>query len=192
MRRFRFFWLMIVALAVTALCLAQDSSSQGQQTQPQNPPQDQQQQNPQNPPSDQGKKDKKKKDKKDKGQDLVNADVFSDAVANNVLNDVRDGLEGHTQRLMLSAFDQDKMSGYLSFEDQIEAFFQKYSEFRIYFRIVQSSVEGSKGLVLVDCQLEETPRSGTPVRRNSQLRFEMERGKKGWKIVDFNPRGFFS
>jgi hypothetical protein len=148
----------------------------------------------QQPPPDQSK-DKKKKDKKDKGsQDVVNTEVFSTAVANNVLNDLRDGLEGHTQRLMLSAFDADKMDGYLQFEDQIEAFFNKYTSFSVYFRIAQSATDGPKGIVLVDIQLEEIPRVATspPIRKNGQMRFELERGKKGWKIVDFSPRNFFS
>lgn len=153
------------------------------------------QQQQQQPDQSKDKKKKKDKDKKDKGpQDVYNTEVFSTAVANNVLNDLRDGLEGHTPRLMLSAFDADKMDGYLEFEDQIEAFFNRYQAFSVYFRIAQSSTEGPKGIVLVDIQLEEIPRGATapPQRKNGQIRFELERGKKGWKIVDFNPRNFFS
>ena len=164
-----------------------DSSSQ-QPSPQQQPPQ--QQPSPQQQPT----PEKKKKDKKDKGsQDVMNAEVFSTAVANSVLNDLRDGLEGHTQRLMLSAFDADKMDGYLEFEDQIEAFFNKYIAFTVWFRIAQTSIDGPKGIVLVDIQLEENPRGAAPpVRKNGQMRFELERGKKGWKIVDFSPRNFFS
>jgi hypothetical protein len=142
------------------------------------------------------KKDKKKK--KDKGsQDVMNTEVFSDDVARNVLNDIRDGLEGHSERLMLSAFDADKMDGYLTFEDQIQAMFQRYSEFRVHFRLSQATTEGPKGVILVDFEMEEVPNSTSganvvPQRRNSQVRFELERGKKGWKVVDFSPRGFFS
>ncbi|MFZ3214033.1 MAG: hypothetical protein WA188_21195 [Terriglobales bacterium] len=163
-----------------------DSSGQQQQQQPPPP-----QQQPPPPPPDQSKK---KKDKKDKGsQDPVNTEVFSTAAANSVLNDLRDGLEGHTQRLMLSAFDADKMDGYLQFEDQIEAFFNKYTSFTVYFRIAQTATDGPKGIVLVDIQLEENPRGAAPpVRKSGQMRFELERGKKGWKIVDFSPRNFFS
>ncbi|MGZ4822671.1 MAG: hypothetical protein ACXVZM_13790 [Terriglobales bacterium] len=135
-------------------------------------------------------KDKKKKKDKNKPQDVA---IFSQAVANSVLSDLRDGLEGHSQRLVLSAFDQDKMDGYLTFEDQIEAMMQRYDSFRVHFNITQSTIEGPKGVVLVDWQMEEIPRTGgVPIRRNGQVKFEMERGRKGWKIVDFNPRGFFS
>jgi Ni/Co efflux regulator RcnB len=177
-----------ILFAFFSLSFAQyeQSSSSGQQEQPKKD-------------QDQSKKDKdkdkkdKKKDKKTKGEDLYDSAVFSQAVANNILNDLRDGLEGHSQRLLLSAFDQDKMDGYLSFEDQIEALMQRYDSFRVHYRITQSTIEGAKGVVLVDFEMEEIPRSGgAPLRRNGQLKFEMERGRKGWKIVDFNPRGFFS
>lgn len=139
-------------------------------------------------------KDKDKKKKKSKPQDVLNTDVFNDDVARYVLGEVRDGLEGHLQRLMLSAFDDDNMPGYLSFEDQIEAMFNRYSEFRVHFRILQTTVEGPKGVVLVDFQLEQVPRdaNSNPQRKSSQIRFELERGRKGWRIVDISPRGFFS
>ena len=144
---------------------------------------------------DKAKKDKKKK-KKDKGSvdDVTAPTIFSDAVAQSVLQQLTDGLEGHSDRLMLSAFDDNKMDGYLSFEDQILAFFERYDSFRVHFRISQATTEGSKGVVLVDIEMEEIPRSATgqPVRKRDQMRFEMERGKKGWKIVDLRPRGFFS
>lgn len=144
------------------------------------------------------KEKKEKKKKKDKGsQDVLNSEVFSDAIAKNVLDDLRDGLEGHSYRLFESAFSED-MDGYLTFEDQIEAMFQRYSEFRVHFNIAQTTTEGPKGVILVDITMEEIPNAGAnartpqPQRHEGQVRFELERGKKGWKIVDFAPRGFFS
>jgi hypothetical protein len=48
--------------------------------------------------------------------------------------------------------------------------------------------------VLVDIQVEEIPRGAIspPVRKSGQIRFELERGRKGWKIVACNPCNFFS
>ena len=143
----------------------------------------------------QAKKDKEQKDKKDKkGSDpLDTSAVFNERIANDVLGQIRDGLEGHSRRLMLSAFDSDKMDGYLSFEDQIDAFFERYDSFRVRFRISNVTVEGTKGVVLVDTEMEETPRGGAqPQRKRAQLRFELELGRKGWRVVDFRDRGFFS
>jgi hypothetical protein len=139
-------------------------------------------------------KDKDKKKKKSKSQDVLNTEVFNDDVARYVLSEIRDGLEGHMQRLMLSAFDDDEMPGYLSFEDQIQAMFDRYTEFRVHFNISQATVEGPKGIVLVDFQLEEIPKANNaqPQRKSTQMRFELQRGRKGWRVVDFSPRGFFS
>ena len=184
-RMTKIFMAMALLLSFGGWTFAQASSTQNQ---PDNSSQ---------PDNNSDKKDKKKK-KKDKGsQDVVNSDVFSEAVARSVLDDIRDGLEGHSYRLMESAFDPDKMDGYLTFEDAVEAMFQRYSEFRVHFTISQTTTEGPKGVILVDIQLEEVPNSTNganvvPQRRNGQVRFELERGKKGWKIVDFSPRGFFS
>jgi hypothetical protein len=141
----------------------------------------------------QDKKDKKKK-KKNSGQDVLDTSaVFNERVANDVLGQIRDGLEGHSRRLMLSAFDSDKMDGYLSFEDQIDAFFNRYEGFRVHFRIANVTIEGPKGVVLVDAELEEIPATGgSPQRKRTQLRFELEMGRKGWRVVDFRDRGFFS
>ena len=183
-----------LVLAIAALgvfCFSWYPAAAQQDT---NPPSPQQEQPKQNTDKDKEKKEKKDNKKKDKAKaDPYDSVVFSQAVANSVLNDLRDGLEGHSQRLLLSAFDGDKMDGYLSFEDQIDALMQRYDSFRVHFRISQSTIEGPKGVVLVDFDLEEIPRAGgAPIRRNGQVKFEMERGRKGWKIVDFNPRGFLS
>ena len=122
------------------------------------------------------------------------ASAFSDRIASQVLNQLRDGLEGHNQSLMLAAFDARKMADYRSLEDQIQAFFDRYDTFRVHYRIAQSTVEGARGIVLVDFEMEETPRSGNapPLRKSAQMRFELEPGPQGWKIVEFQPRAFFS
>jgi len=190
--------LILLAMTLAAVACAQQSSTGAQNTPPSTAAQ------PTTPPAatdqekkDQDKKakqDKKKKDKKDKNstqQDVQDTSVFSQREANDVLGQIRDGLEGHSQRLMLGAFDGDNMDGYLSFEDQIEAFFNRYEGFRVNIRIIQSSVEGNKGIVTASFQMEATPRSGNPLRREGQLRFELEHGKKGWKVVDVSPRSFF-
>ena len=135
----------------------------------------------------------KKKNKKD-SDEVAFSTTFSDAVAQEVLQRLTDGLEGHSERRLLSVFDDNKMDGYLNFEAQIGALFDRYESFRVHFRIAEATTEGDKGIVLVDIEIEEIPRSGDAqaVRKSDQMRFEMERGKKGWKIVDLRPRAFFS
>ena len=180
------------AAVLLIVCFAGVASWARQDNQQNDQPQQQEQQKPKKEKKEKKKKKDKDKDKNNGPQDELNTEMFSQAIANDVLGQVRDGLEGHSSRLMLGAFDEDDMAGYLSFEDQIEAMFSKYDSFRVHYRITNSSIEGSKGVVLVDWEMEELPRDGAPQRRNGQIRFEMQRTRKGWKISDFNPRGIFS
>ncbi len=177
--------ILIIVLGLALVSFAQDAP----QSSPSAPPD--------KSDKDKEKEKKEKKDKKDKKKkeqnDELNTEVFSSAVANDVLGLIRDGLEGHSQRLLLSAFDGDKMDGYLSFEDQIQAMFDRYEGFRVHYRILQQSVENNKGIVLALFEMEELPKNGGPPQRKAQqVRFELERGRKGWRVVDYGPRGFFS
>ena len=135
-------------------------------------------------------KDTDKKKKTGNSSDVT----FSDDVAKEVLEQLAKGLEGHNQSQMLSAFDRDTMDGYLNFADQIGTLFDNYDSFRLHYSIDQATADGDKGIVLVDVELEEIPASQNmqSVHKHDQLRFEMARGKKGWKIVDVKPRNFFS
>jgi|SRR3954468_13475878 hypothetical protein len=175
-------------------CASAQSSSSSDQGAPTQSPSDKDQKSDKD--KEKKKKDKKKKDKDKSDQDSTAKDintVFSERTADDVLGQIRDGLEGHSRRLMLGAFDSDKMDGYLNFEDQIDALFNRYNSFRVHFRIANVQLEGTKGLVLVDAEMEESPANGgAPVRKRTQLRFELEQGRKGWKVVDFRDRNFFS
>jgi len=142
--------------------------------------------------SDQAPAEKKTDSKSDKQPDQV-APEFSEQATRAALGDLRDGLEGHSLKLMLRAFDGDRMPDYPRFARNLQAFFDSYEMFRMHFKILQSSGQGPRGAVLLDFELEETPVAGGPVvRKSRQVRFEMQYGQKGWRIVDFQPRGFFS
>jgi len=122
------------------------------------------------------------------------ADTFSEEIAEKVAQQVADGLEQHNVRRLLSAFDPDAMVGYANFQNQIVAMFEQYDSFRVHLRLTQITSDGDTGVVLAEFQLEETPRSqdAQPVRKTGQLRFEIRRGKRGWRIVEVKPRSFFS
>jgi hypothetical protein len=119
---------------------------------------------------------------------------FGDAEASELMNLIRDGLEGHNAAKMLSAFDDSKMEGYQGFRAQVAAMFDQFEAFRIHFHITEVRAEGVKGTFSVDLEIEETPRSSgaLAVRKRESVRFGVEQGSKGWKIVDLQPRSFFS
>ena len=133
-----------------------------------------------------------KKNSDDEQAGAQDASTFGRREANDVLGQIRDGLEGHSQRLMLRAFDGDKMDGYLSFQDQLDAFFTEYEGIRVNIRIIQTSMEAGKGVVTANIQMEATPRNGSAIRREAQLRFELEHTTEGWRVVNVSPLSFFS
>ncbi|MGE5114668.1 MAG: hypothetical protein ACM3JB_27730 [Acidobacteriaceae bacterium] len=139
------------------------------------------------PPAASGKGTKTQKSKPEKAV----ATEFSEDVAKQALNRIRDGLQGHNPRQMLSAFSRDQMDGYYAFEDRLYSYFDRYDSFRAYFHILQTSMENGRGVALAEWQIEGTPRSGPTERHEGQVRFEFASGAKGWQIVEFSPRDFF-
>jgi hypothetical protein len=122
-------------------------------------------------------------------------DGFSEEVAEQVIHRLSDGLVQHNARRMLSAFDPEGMSGYTNFSNQIQAMFQRYDSFRIHYRIASVEATSDGGTATVDLELEEMPRSSDdrlPVRKAEKIRLQMKSSKKGWKIVELQPRDFFS
>jgi hypothetical protein len=121
-------------------------------------------------------------------------DAFSDQVMNRMLHDFQKGMQDHSSRRVLSEFDASRMEGYLQVEGQIEQLFNRYDTFHIHYRILQTSMEGQRGMATVEMQLEADPRQdGAPsLRRDGQMHFELLRSEKDWKIVDFQPRDFLT
>jgi len=122
------------------------------------------------------------------------ADAFSSKqIAQLLLNQLRDGLQAGNSRQMLAAFDREGMSGYLVFQDELEAFFAQYESFRVAIRLEEISFGPDQGTATVFFQLEGVPRYGGPaMRREAELTFEFIRTRSGWKIRDVSPRNFFS
>jgi hypothetical protein len=139
------------------------------------------------PPAATGKSAKTKKSKPGKAIPTT----FSEEVAKQVLGEIRQGLQGHNPRQMLAAFDKEKMNGYFALEDRLYSYFNQYDRFSAYYHVLQTSTENDHGVALVEWQIEATPRTGPPRRREGQVRFEFAVEKDGWKIVDFTPRDFF-
>ena len=122
------------------------------------------------------------------------ANDFSEAVATRLLDKLRSGLESGSLEDMLDTFDREKMPNYNAFRDQLRSFLSKYQEVRVRYHITQTWSENGRGIALADFEMEGTPTSGgvTPLHSQGQIRFEFGRGGKGWKIVDLDPREFFS
>lgn len=135
---------------------------------------------------------KQKKGKRDDRASDNASPAFSEEVASEILQRLAQGLQDHNERQVLALFDGDKMNGYRNFANQVDALFQQYDSFRVHFRLGEISANSEKGVATADFEIEESSANGQPLRKHDQLRFEMERGAKSWKIVELTPRGFFS
>jgi hypothetical protein len=107
-----------------------------------------------------------------------------------LLHQIAEGLQGHSQRIMLGAFDISRMDGGPVFQGQITAFFDRYDSIRVHFRLV----EVKDNVALVDAEMDVSPRDGAtpPQRKNMELRFAGAQTPTGWKFIDVKPRNFFS
>jgi hypothetical protein len=121
-------------------------------------------------------------------------DELTDDAIRGVLQQLQKGMQNHDTRRLLAIFDAAQMDGYLQLQGQIEQLFDRYDAFQVHYRVVQTSMEGPQGIATIEMQMEADARrdGGSPLRRDAQLRFELLRGNKGWKIVAFQPRDFFT
>lgn len=123
-----------------------------------------------------------------------NTGAFTTQTATGLLNQVREGLEGHMQKQMLDAFDLSRMSGGQAFKNQVIAFFDHNDVIRVHFHVREASVQEGKGVTVVDVEMELEQNNSTkpPVRRKAQLRLVAENSGQGWKFTDIQPRTFFN
>jgi hypothetical protein len=119
---------------------------------------------------------------------------FTSEAAAGPLEQIREGLDTHDAVLLLSAFDSVGFPDYAAFRDQISAFFITYESFRSFYRITETSAAQGGGVVLAEFELEAVPAGGnvTPVRKQAQVRLNLQHRNSGWKIVNLAPRNFFS
>jgi hypothetical protein len=122
--------------------------------------------------------------------------VFSRAVADALLRRLAENLRGHSRSLTGSDFDTVRLGPY--FEQHMDAAFNYYESFHLYYKIIQITGDGeTKGSVVADFDLESRPLQSdlNPRRQHARLRLDIERGApvrgNSWHIVAMDPEHFF-
>ena len=123
-------------------------------------------------------------------QDQHPSGIFTEDGAARLLNQIAEGLQGHSSNKILNAFDLPRMDDGATFKAQITAFLNQYETIRVHFKLV----EVKDGTAIVNAELDATPRDSLtpPEHKRLQLTFSADNGSGGWKFVDVQPRGFFS
>lgn len=124
------------------------------------------------------------------GQETLDS---TDEVVRDVLETLQQGFENHNATQAMSVFDADRMENYAQVRDDIRAFFNRYAVVHFRYKVLQVTPETDGGWATAEIDMDATPTDETlmPVRRSTQMRFQLRSTPKGWKIVSFAPSDFF-
>lgn len=119
---------------------------------------------------------------------------LSDELIQQVLEPLRAGMETQNPKLFLSIFDKRELTGYSDLQGQLHAFFRQYAEIRFRYQILQATADDDHASATAEIEMDAAPYSvaAISIRRSVQMRFELKREPKGWKIGQFSPSDFFS
>ena len=119
---------------------------------------------------------------------------LSDEVVRDVLSGFQRGFETHNLDKVLDVFDPQGFLDYAQFRDQLVAFFRLHESVKLRYQLLQVTADKDIGSATVDIEMDEDPSDTlpTPQRRSTQMRFQLKRGAKGWKIIGLRPADFFS
>jgi hypothetical protein len=119
---------------------------------------------------------------------------LSDEVVRDVLDHLQRGIETHDLDRVLDIFDRQNMKDFAQFQDQMVAFFRRYDSIRFRYQLLQVTSDKDSGSAIADIDMDADPSDilPTPQRRSTQMRFQLKRSPKGWKVVALKPADFFN
>lgn len=119
---------------------------------------------------------------------------LNDQVIRDVFGPLQRGMESHNPYQVLALFDQQQMSDYAQVRDQLRAFFAQYDAIRFRYQLLQVTSDKNGGSAVAEIEMEATPADPSQiiVRRDTQMRFRLTLGRKGWRLVGFSPADFFA
>ena len=119
--------------------------------------------------------------------------AFDAQAASRLLLKFSEALQGHSQKQFLALFNLDRMKDGALFKQQINSFFSQAESIRVHLNLVDTSLEGDKANISVDAEMEAQPgNGGAPTRRNERLNLVVANAGNNWKVVEVQPRSFFS
>ena len=119
--------------------------------------------------------------------------AFTDQIASQLLRQLSESLQGHSQKQFLALFELAKMKDAPIFRQQITAFFSQTESIRVHLNLAETSAEGDTATIAVDAEMEVEPLNGGPAsRRHERLTFTAANIGGRWKLTDVQPRSFFA
>ena len=115
---------------------------------------------------------------------------FTPQVAQALLERLAYGLETHNASRTGSVFDPNSFDP--QFFNRMNAAFDHFETFNVYYHVDAINFENGKGNVTADFRMEAAPRDSslTPRRANTTLRITLVRTASEWRIVALDPQNF--
>jgi hypothetical protein len=118
--------------------------------------------------------------------------VFDEQAASQMLLQLSEALQGHSQKQFLALFDLEKMKDGAIFKQQISSFYSQTESIRVHMNLGEITAEDGNVTVSVDAEMEAEPRNGDPIARQNEIITFTVANSGGWKFIDVQPRSFFS
>ena len=127
------------------------------------------------------------------GRPAAETENLNDQIIQQVLEPLRRGMESQNLQLVLSVFDQPELPDYDNLQGELRAFFHKYNEVHFRYRLLQATADDSHASATAEFDMDALPyETQVPARRSVQMRLQLKRGPKGWRITSLTPADFFS
>ncbi len=116
---------------------------------------------------------------------------FDDQAASQLLLQLSEALQGHSQKQFLALFDLNKMKEGASFRQQIIAFYSHTESIRVHMTLNEITAEDEGTTLSVNAEMEIEPLNGGPAEHQNEIVTFTVVNSGGWKFVDVQPRSFF-
>lgn len=119
---------------------------------------------------------------------------LSDEVVQDVLSPFQRAIETRDYSLLLGTFDAAATSDFAQIREQFDAFFRLHDNIKFRYQLLQVSADKDLGFAMADVDMDAQPRDDLPTeqRRTAQMRFQMKRTAKGWRLTGLKPMDFFT
>jgi ketosteroid isomerase-like protein len=119
---------------------------------------------------------------------------LSDEVVRDVFAEFQHSMEASDLDHLLGTFDPDATAGFPQIRDQFAAFFRLHENIKFRYQLLQVTADKDVAFATADVEMDAYPADSLPTeqRHSTQMRFQMKRTSKGWRLTGLKPMDFFT
>ncbi len=119
---------------------------------------------------------------------------LSDEVVRDVFAVFQRSMEACNLDHLLGTFDPDATAGFPEIRNQFAAFFRLHENIKFRYQLLQVTADKDVAFATADIEMDAYPADSLPTeqRHTTQMRFQMKRTSKGWRLTGLKPMDFFT